>query len=217
VTEAEWLEENDVEPMLEVLVEKLFPEAEPCNWKEGERKKRLFVCACVRRIWQQLPNEYKAFIEAVEDHVDEKVSHSVVSTCWTTAEEVQSDHSKLLFAIGYDDLGLLSYYVSNAIAAASASSGTSVAPDYQKENASLIRDIFGNPFRPVRLNHYWLTSTVLALAQGIYAERAFDPLPILADALQDAGCDNDDLLTHLRGDGPHVLGCWALDLVLGKK
>ena len=63
----------------------------------------------------------------------------------------------------------------------------------------------------------WLTSTVVSLAQPIYAERAFDRLPILADALEDAGCDNADTLTHCRSEGPHVRGCWALDLVLAKK
>jgi hypothetical protein len=82
--------------------------------------------------------------------------------------------------------------------------------------ASLARDIFGNPFRTVALNPNWLTSTVAGLAEGIYAERAFDRMPILADALQDAGCDNDDILTHCRGDGPHVRGCWVVDLLLGK-
>ncbi|AWM35790.1 hypothetical protein C1280_01280 [Gemmata obscuriglobus] len=82
--------------------------------------------------------------------------------------------------------------------------------------ALLIRCVFGNPFRPVTAEPGWLTSDVVALATGIYAERAFDRLPILADALQDAGCSRDDVLNHLRGDGPHVLGCWALDLVLGK-
>jgi hypothetical protein len=81
---------------------------------------------------------------------------------------------------------------------------------------TLIHDIFGNPFRPVVLNPTWLTSTVLALATGIYEERAFDRMPILADALQDAGCDNDDVLAHCRGEGSHVRGCWVVDLVLGK-
>jgi hypothetical protein len=81
----------------------------------------------------------------------------------------------------------------------------------------LIRDIFGNPFRSIALNPSWLTSTVLALAQGIYAEKAFDRMPILADALQDAGCDNEDILNHCRGPGPHVRGCWVVDLLLGKK
>ena len=86
----------------------------------------------------------------------------------------------------------------------------------RSDQADIIRDVFGNPFRPVAVAPARLTPTVLSLAQGIYADRAFDRLPILADALHDAGCDNDDLLTHLRGSDPHVKGCWALDLVLGK-
>jgi hypothetical protein len=57
---------------------------------------------------------------------------------------------------------------------------------------------------------------VVALARGIYADRAFDRLPILADALQDAGCENTDLLAHCRGEGPHVRGCWVVDLLLEK-
>lgn len=86
----------------------------------------------------------------------------------------------------------------------------------QALQAALLRDIFGNPFRPVALSPSWLTSTVLSLAEGIYADRAFDRLPILADALQDAGCDNADVLSHCRFDGPHVRGCWVVDQVLGK-
>jgi hypothetical protein len=70
---------------------------------------------------------------------------------------------------------------------------------------------------PVSLDPSWLTPTVVGLAQAIDADRAFDRLPILADALEDAGCDAADLLAHLRGDGPHARGCWALDLVLGKE
>ena len=62
----------------------------------------------------------------------------------------------------------------------------------------------------------WLTSDVVALARGIYDERTFDRMPILADALQDAGCDSADILNHCRGAGPHVRGCWVVDLVLGK-
>jgi hypothetical protein len=55
------------------------------------------------------------------------------------------------------------------------------------------------------------------IAQGIYEERAFDRLPILHDALLDAGCDNEDMLTHCRSEGPHVRGCWVVDLILGKE
>jgi hypothetical protein len=82
--------------------------------------------------------------------------------------------------------------------------------------AHLLRDIFGNPFRPISFDPSWRTSTAVALAEGVYADRAFSRLPILADALEDAGCDAAELLAHLRGDSPHVRGCWALDLVLGK-
>jgi hypothetical protein len=81
----------------------------------------------------------------------------------------------------------------------------------------LVRDIFGNPFRPVVVDPSWLNSTVVALARGLYEKRAFDLLPVLADALQEADCDNADILTHLRATSIHTLGCWALDLVLGKE
>jgi hypothetical protein len=85
--------------------------------------------------------------------------------------------------------------------------------------ADLLREVFGNPFRLVPVEADWLRwnhSSVPALARRIYGERAFHDLPILADALEEAGCDNAELLAHCRGGGPHVRGCWALDVVLGK-
>jgi hypothetical protein len=81
----------------------------------------------------------------------------------------------------------------------------------------LLRDVFGNPFRPVSVDPRWLTSTVVTLAEGIYQERAFDRLPILADALQDAGCEDTELLGHCRGPGPHARGCWVVDLLTGRE
>jgi hypothetical protein len=81
---------------------------------------------------------------------------------------------------------------------------------------ALIRDIFGNPFRPATLDPAWCSSTTTQLAAGIYDERAFDRLPILADALEEAGCADPDILAHCRGPGPHVRGCWVVDLLLGK-
>ncbi len=86
--------------------------------------------------------------------------------------------------------------------------------------ASYIRDIFANPFRPVSLSPLWLAwndGAVRKMSQAIYDERAFDRLPLLADALEDAGCTSGDILAHCRGPGPHVRGCWAVDLLLGKK
>jgi hypothetical protein len=82
----------------------------------------------------------------------------------------------------------------------------------------VMHDIFGLLlFRPIAVEPAWLTTTVLGMATWVYEEKAFDRLPILADALEDADCDNTDILNHLRGPGPHVRGCWPLDLLLGKE
>jgi hypothetical protein len=88
-------------------------------------------------------------------------------------------------------------------------------------NCDLLRCIFGNPFHPQPVLDSsilaWNGGTVPKLAQAVYEERAFDRLPVLADALEDAGCADAELLGHLRGPGPHVRGCWAVDLLLGKE
>jgi hypothetical protein len=80
----------------------------------------------------------------------------------------------------------------------------------------LLRDIFGNSFSTVTLYPGWLTAPVIAIARGIYDDRAFDRLPVLADALMDAGCEVSAILDHCRSDGPHVRGCWVVDAILGK-
>jgi hypothetical protein len=80
----------------------------------------------------------------------------------------------------------------------------------------LLHDLFGNPFRPVAFDPAWRTPTAVAIAQVAYDARDFAALPVLADALEEAGCDNAELLAHLRGPGPHARGCWAADLVLEK-
>jgi hypothetical protein len=89
--------------------------------------------------------------------------------------------------------------------------------------ATLLRDIFGNPFRPVSFNPAWRTPTVVALATAAHDNRILpagtldtDRLAVLADALEDAGCDNAEILDHCRGDGPHVRGCYVIDLLLGR-
>jgi hypothetical protein len=87
----------------------------------------------------------------------------------------------------------------------------------QKMQSNLLRDIFGNPFRPVTLDPRWLSSTVLDLAHTLYDERVFDRMPILADALMDAGCDSEEIINHCRGTGPHARGCWVVDLILRKE
>jgi hypothetical protein len=91
------------------------------------------------------------------------------------------------------------------------------------DQLDLLHEIVGNPFRPLVVDQGWLTPTVTALAQTAYEERILpsgnlDParLAVLSDALEEAGCDNADILSHLRGPGPHVRGCWVIDLLLGK-
>jgi hypothetical protein len=85
-----------------------------------------------------------------------------------------------------------------------------------KQQADLVRDVFANPFRPVKFDSAWQSSSAVTLAQTMYDARDFAAMPILADALEDAGCGYPEVLVHCRGPGPHVRGCWVVDLVLGK-
>jgi hypothetical protein len=93
----------------------------------------------------------------------------------------------------------------------------------QAEQCKVLRDIIGNPYRPVSISPAWQTPQVVALAQATYDERELPSghldaarLAVLADALEDAGCSNADILGHLRGPGPHVRGCFPIDLILGR-
>jgi hypothetical protein len=91
----------------------------------------------------------------------------------------------------------------------------------EKAQSDLLRDNFGPlPFRPVGIDPTilaWNCSTIPRLAQAIYGESAFDRLPVLADALEDAGCHDAGILSHCRQSGEHVRGCWVVDLLLGKE
>ncbi len=89
--------------------------------------------------------------------------------------------------------------------------------DERAAQTALLRDIFGDPFPPPAFDPAWRTLDVSTLAESIYAERAFERMPILVDALEEAGCNDPAIVGHCRGPGPHVRGCWVLDLVLGKE
>ncbi len=82
--------------------------------------------------------------------------------------------------------------------------------------ADLLRCVFGNPFRPVAFDPSWRTEAVVGLARGMDEAHDFTPLSVLADALEDAGCEDAELLAHCRGPGPHARGCHAIDQVLGR-
>jgi len=89
-------------------------------------------------------------------------------------------------------------------------------PVWRRRQADALRDALGNPFAPVAWEPSWRSETVIALATGIHFDNAFDRLPILADALEEAGCDNIEVLAHCRGPGPHARGCWVVDAARGK-
>jgi hypothetical protein len=208
--------------------------------KASDRKSRLFAVACCRSIWSFLADERsRNAVEAAERRANEEVSAEELERVRYDAgkafqaaitplcRDAQSPRTApcagaraAVLALLPNALEAAARTASQAVNAARRAPGVSYFAAYEAAllpQAVSMRDIFGNPFRPITFDPAWRTTDVLALARGIYAERAFDRMPILADALQDAGCDNEDVLNHCRGDGPHVRGCWVVDLVMGKE
>ncbi len=217
MTETEWLASADAIPMLDIL-------------KEASRRKlRLFAVACCRLFWDQLSDQRcREGIEVAERRAEWRVSRNELSAATAALGEVERTARPAEADAAFIISRVAAASALEAAQAATSSYGPEGFEDPEEaakegiladrpRQAQLLRDIFGNPFRPVAVESGWLTSTVVQLAQGIYDDRAFDRLPILADALQDAGCDNEALLGHCRDPQlTHVRGCWAVDLLLGK-
>jgi hypothetical protein len=104
-----------------------------------------------------------------------------------------------------------------AIEAETATASPEARPEASRRVVQFMRDVFGNPFRPPVFESTWRTANTTKLAQEMYESRDFAAMPILADALEEAGCTVSEILSHCRGDGPHVRGCWVVDRVLGKE
>ena len=85
----------------------------------------------------------------------------------------------------------------------------------KRRQADVIRDVYGNPYRPAVFDPAWRSEAAVALAKSMDSTCTFDAMPILADALQEAGCDSPDILQHCRGESTHFRGCWVVDTVLG--
>jgi hypothetical protein len=100
--------------------------------------------------------------------------------------------------------------------AARREAGRLVVVEMLGRQCGFLHDIFGNPFRPATIDPSWLTSTVVSLARTIYDARSFELMPVLADALMDAGCGSEDVLDHCRGPNNHVRGCYVVDLLLNR-
>ncbi len=208
MTEAEWLAATDSEPMLEFL-----------RGKASDRKLRLFACACCENYSSYFTDERSwSAVQVALEVADGTVlqgererafveAHSVAS--WTYDSDAAAEVAA--YTCGdREHLNELPWQIMRAFA-------FDVYTNPRQLIRRLLHDCFGPLlFRVVAVDSFWLNSDVVAFATGIYEEKAFDRLPILADALQDAGCVNEDILAHCRSEKPHVRGCWVVDLLLGK-
>lgn len=228
MTETEWLTSTNAQEMLFEL-----------TGRAGERDLRLFAIACCHRIMHQLPSPVDDYLEPLQlceqyareaQHDPQRIELYLAAVAASAAFAAAATES-----FGEDSEG----YASHAVYAASALTGSGYADtaatiwsaaadasladeatrslDERKVQSDLLRDVFGNPFRSVTIAPQWRTASAVALAESMYQSRDFAAMPILADALQDAGCDNEDILSHCRGPGPHVRGCWVVDLVTGRE
>jgi hypothetical protein len=205
MTEAEWLLGTDPHRMLEYL-----------RGRASERKLRLFACACVRWLWPVCddPRSRRAVVVAVV------VAEGRAGLADRAAARDAADEAVRLPGPGSTDLGSPLRRAACAAADLDAfrAASTALAP-LQFMHCALLREVVGNPFRPAVVAPEWRTANggaAAKLARVIHEERRFGDLPILADALEDAGCTDAELLGHLRGAGPHVRGCHVLDLLLDK-
>jgi hypothetical protein len=215
-TEREWLECAHPHDLLYFL-----------NDKASDRKLRLFGCACVRQFWLKLKEQSpeRKGVEIAERFADgladmrelQRINKQLAEMCWepqpswgmctgAVLELTAQPRSQFGVRRASETAGMVAF-----------EAGTLHATE--KAQADIVRDIFVNPFRPVTLPRDFLTwnnSLLPRLAQSIYDSRAFERLPLLADALEEAGCTDPELLNHCRQPGDHVLGCWPLDFVLAQ-
>jgi hypothetical protein len=201
MTEEQWLTCTNPLPMLNLL-----------RGKASDRKLRLFASGCCRHVWDHLNDDIRDAVEVTERLADGLAELSELGPIQSWWGEVPAWRNLFIMWTPWE--------LGEALAWETSGLGVSKRKE-RRFQATLLRCIFGNPFEPSPIiDSSWLSwndGTAARLAQAIYEDRAFDRLPILADALEEAGCDNPDILTHCRGQGEHVRGCWAVDLLLGKE
>ena len=228
MTEEEWLSSVDPTPMLEFV-----------QGKASDRKFRLFACACCRNVWSLIVEErWRKAVEIAEEFADQACSSERLKEGWD-AEGVTAVGHAIDGATAADARWGADWAASNAVQAATefrlrsferpnrGDIGAWAKRRREREQSSeqserkiqtaRLRDIFGNPFRPATFDPSWRTRNVIGLAKSIYDERAFDKMPELADALEQAGCRDTAILNHCREPNEDVRGCWVVDLVLGKE
>lgn len=230
MTEAEWFICTDPKPMLEFL-----------RGKASDRKPRLFGVACCRRHWHTITDERSRTAVGVGERLADGLAADLEreaaegragQAAQAAVLERQTNHTLpehfiiAARAARYTVMPGGTFDLEAGLATVAACRlmvlhATGDRANRSAENAALcstLRDIFGPlPFRPVTADPSWLTSDVVSLAEGIYQDRAFDRLPILADALQEAGCTDATIVSHCRQPDEHWRGCWVVDLLLDKR
>jgi hypothetical protein len=238
MTEAEWLAHERPREMLAWLQSPpavgmgpggLVPTAGPAS----ERKLRLFACACCRDAWGLLTEERSRLaVTATERFADGLASDEERDAAWMASRHAIDDarldardaaRMPWLAAQVRDYAQRVDDVLHRHETAAGGRAAPHMAGSAIKQfQAVALRDIVGNPFcRRPSLGHQ---AEAAAVALAAYRERHLPGghldavrLAVLADALEEGGCDDGPLLAHLRGPGPHWRGCWAVDLVLGKE
>jgi hypothetical protein len=200
--------------------------------KVSDRKLRLFVVACCRQGWRRLTNPYlRLAVEAAELYADARITVEELTKIRAAAWSVNQNRQKHAVAAARATVREAAWAAAREAQQQmiqqvwrELQAFWETAPEKKKASqqsqGNLLRCIIGNPFSPVAVHQDWLAwnaATVSRLAQPIYEERAFERLLMLADALEEAGCTNLDILMHCRNPGDHVRGCWVIDLLLGKE
>ena len=226
MTEQEWLACTDPREMLEAL---------RASGKASDRKLRLFACACCRLVWGSLIDQRsRGAVEVAERFADGLAGRGEMDAARPAAEAAfagaEAFYQETVTTYGHYDREDECEAAEVAIASVARPVWPAVhalrgwVSFLRERKPRLLRDIFGPiPFRLVSTSPGWQTPQVVALAQAAYDQRGLPAgtldttrLAVLADALEDAGCADADLLGHLRGPGPHVRGCFEIDALLGK-
>jgi hypothetical protein len=205
MTESEWLSCTAPDDMLKAFGKGL-----------SARKMRLFACACCRRIWDRLKDERsRRAVEVAERYADGLVTHADLKRAWNEAAEVGRKRSTNWSA---EEAATLAAHPARSCVTGAVRSAAWAVRGEAAAQAALLRDLLGNPFRPVAVDPAWLTwddGSVVKLARAIYDERRWQDLPVLADALEEVGCGDAAILEHCRRPVEHARGCWLVDLCLG--
>jgi hypothetical protein len=224
--EQEWLLSQEPVPMMTTLSYHL----KRARTKDGRRRLRLFGCACCRSLIHLFPDEpFWSVVDVAERLAEGAATQAELDAALEGAgpvrREGEADHvwqarNCLHVAVGRLRESAANttdacFWIRTALHRLRADEAAEAAVQ-----ASLVRDIFGNPFRPLpAVDPAWLAwngGAAVGLARTISAERRFEEMPVLADALEEAGCGDEHLLAHLRGPGPHCRGCHVIDLLTGR-